>query len=188
MKWSVDLSYCSRKQPSELVRLARPSCKQSHKNAWVDVFVQRFFCVAHLRWCHNGWASNILIVVTSIWVRTINWGNFHFKSLLRKKKIHLAVIFSSKCYCWVWRMVDSLCYSSRKIPERYENSFVDYGINNQKLSYLMMQITKDLNSASVLQNSRRGWWAGQKGVHTTTFHLPCPFIDRDGFIDRVWSK
>ena len=21
------------------------------------------FCFAHLRWCHNGWASNILIVV-----------------------------------------------------------------------------------------------------------------------------
>ena len=51
-------------------------------------------------------------------------------------------------------MVDSLCYSSRKIPERYENSFMAYGINNQKLCY--MEITKDLNSASVLQNSRRG--------------------------------
>ena len=23
----------------------------------------RFFCFAHRRWCHNGWASNILIVV-----------------------------------------------------------------------------------------------------------------------------
>ena len=49
-------------------------------------------------------------------------------------------------------MVDSLYYSSRKIPERCENSFVDYRINYQKLCYLMRQITKDLNSASVCKN------------------------------------
>ena len=23
----------------------------------------KIFCFAHFRWCHNGWASNILIVV-----------------------------------------------------------------------------------------------------------------------------
>ena len=46
-------------------------------------------------------------------------------------------------------MVDSLYYSSRKIPERCENSFVDYKINHQKLCYLMKQITKDLNLATV---------------------------------------
>ena len=45
-------------------------------------------------------------------------------------------------------MVDSLFYSIRKIPERCENSFVDYRINYQKLCYLMKQITKDLNSAT----------------------------------------
>ena len=45
-------------------------------------------------------------------------------------------------------MVDSLYYSSRKIAERCENSFVDYKIDYQKLCYLMRQITKDLNSAS----------------------------------------
>ena len=42
-------------------------------------------------------------------------------------------------------MVDSLYYSSRKISERCENSFLDYRINYQKLCYLMRQITKDLN-------------------------------------------
>ena len=26
-----------------------------------------------------------------------------------------------KCHCWVWRMIDSLYYSSRKVPERCEN-------------------------------------------------------------------
>ena len=46
-------------------------------------------------------------------------------------------------------MVDSPYYSSLKIPERCENSFVDYGINYQKFCYLMSQITKGLNSASV---------------------------------------
>ena len=46
-------------------------------------------------------------------------------------------------------MVDSLYYSSRKIP-RCENSFGDYRINYQKLCYLMRLITKDLNSANVV--------------------------------------
>ena len=55
-----------------------------------------------------------------------------------------------KCHCWVWRMVDSLYYSSRKISERCENSFVNYKIYYQKLCYLMRQITKDLNWPSVL--------------------------------------
>ena len=66
------------------------------------------------------------------------------------KKLTSSRKFSSKCYCWVWRMVDSLYYSSRKIPERCENSFVDCRINYQKLCYLMRQITKDLNSANVI--------------------------------------
>ena len=38
-----------------------------------------------------------------------------------------------KCYCWVWRMIDSFYYSSRKIPERCENSFVQCRINYEKL-------------------------------------------------------
>ena len=46
-------------------------------------------------------------------------------------------------------MVDSFYYSSRKIPERCENSSVDYRINYQKLCYLLRQITKDLNSVTV---------------------------------------
>ena len=41
-------------------------------------------------------------------------------------------------------MVDSLYYSSRKIPEKCENSFVDYRMNYQKLCYLIRQITNDL--------------------------------------------
>ena len=38
-------------------------------------------------------------------------------------------------------MVDSLYYSSWKIPERYENSFVGYRIN-----YQTEQITKDFRT------------------------------------------
>ena len=45
-----------------------------------------------------------------------------------------------KCHCWVWRMIDSLYYSSRKIPERCENSFVNYRINYQKLCYSLRRI------------------------------------------------
>ena len=42
-------------------------------------------------------------------------------------------------------MIDSLYYSSRKVPGRCENSFVNYRINYQKLCDLMRQITKELN-------------------------------------------
>ena len=45
-----------------------------------------------------------------------------------------------KCHCWVWRMVDSLYYSSRKISKRCENSFVNYRIYYQKLSYSLRRI------------------------------------------------
>ena len=34
--------------------------------------------------------------------------------------------FFCKCHCWVWRMIDSLYYSSRKVPGRCENSFVTW--------------------------------------------------------------
>ena len=51
-------------------------------------------------------------------------------------------------------MVDNLYYSSRKITKRCENSFVDYRINYQKICYLLRQITKDLNSASVSRHLR----------------------------------
>ena len=42
-------------------------------------------------------------------------------------------------------MIDSLYYSSRKVPGRFEDSFVNYRINYQKLCDLMRQITKELN-------------------------------------------
>ena len=45
-----------------------------------------------------------------------------------------------KCHCWVRRMIDSHYYSSRKIPERCENSFVNYRINYQKLCYSLRRI------------------------------------------------
>ena len=54
-----------------------------------------------------------------------------------------------KCHCWVWRMVNSLYYSSRQISERCENSFVNYRMNYQKLCDLMRQITKEMNLPTV---------------------------------------
>ena len=61
------------------------------------------------------------------------------------KKFTSRIFCKCKCHCWVWRMIDSLYYSSRKIPERWENSFVNYRINLPKA---LLFITKDLNSAT----------------------------------------
>ena len=57
-------------------------------------------------------------------------------------------------------MVDSLYYSSRKIPERCENSFVNYRIYYQKLCDLMRQITKEMNWPS-------GPYKAQERIHFT---------------------
>ena len=56
------------------------------------------------------------------------------------KKFTSEIFCKCKCHYWVWRMIDSLYYSSRKIPERWENSFVNYRINNQKLCYSLRRI------------------------------------------------
>ena len=54
-----------------------------------------------------------------------------------------------KCHCWVWRMIDSLYYLSRKIRERYENSFLNCRINYQKFCYSLQRIwTQPLYSFS----------------------------------------
>ena len=47
-------------------------------------------------------------------------------------------------------MVDSLYYSSRKIPERCENYFVDYRINYQKLCYLMSVTVQKISITSLI--------------------------------------
>ena len=56
------------------------------------------------------------------------------------KNLGLGFCCKCKCHWWVWRMINSLYYSSRKIPERCENSFVNYRINYQKLSYSLRRI------------------------------------------------
>ena len=62
-------------------------------------------------------------------------------------------------------MVDSLYYSSRKIPERCKNSFVDHRINYQKLCYLIRQITKDLNSATICHRFVMLSWLHMQCLH-----------------------
>ena len=50
------------------------------------------FCFAHLRWCHNGWASNILIVVDTGYTgihHSKYWMPIHYDTIedgLNKKK------------------------------------------------------------------------------------------------------
>ena len=54
-------------------------------------------------------------------------------SMAFTKKFTSGIFCKCKCHCRVWRMIDSLYYSSRKIPERCENSFVNYRIDYQNL-------------------------------------------------------
>ena len=50
------------------------------------------FCFAHLRWCHNGWASNILIVVdTGV---DAKWWTVHYKEMFCKwLKLNLIKVY-----------------------------------------------------------------------------------------------
>ena len=57
------------------------------------------FCFAHLRWCHNGWASNILIVVDTGYAgihHSKYWMPIHYDTIEdgQNKKSHLLF---SKC-------------------------------------------------------------------------------------------
>ena len=52
------------------------------------------FCFAHLRWCHNGWASNILIVVDTGYAgihHSKYWMPIHYDTIEdgQNKKFHL---------------------------------------------------------------------------------------------------
>ena len=52
------------------------------------------FCFAHLRWCHNGWASNILIVVDTGYAgihHSEYWMPIHYDTIEdgQNKKSHL---------------------------------------------------------------------------------------------------
>ena len=52
------------------------------------------FCFAHLRWCHNGWASNILIVVDTGYAgihHSKYWMPIHYDTIEdgQNKKSHL---------------------------------------------------------------------------------------------------
>ena len=52
------------------------------------------FCFAHLRWCHNGWVSNILIVVDTGYAgihHSKYWMPIHYDTIEdgQNKKSHL---------------------------------------------------------------------------------------------------
>ena len=48
-------------------------------------------------------------------------------------------LFFGKCYCWVWRMIDNLYYSSGGGVK----TLVDYKINYEKLCYSLQKIWTD---------------------------------------------
>ena len=57
-----------------------------------------FVCFAHLRWCHNGWASNILS--GGYWRRLNYWTPIHYDTFENvEKKLHLLFSFLFRiCY------------------------------------------------------------------------------------------
>ena len=76
------------------------------------------FCFAHLRWCHNGWASNILIVVDTGYAgihHSKYWMPIHYDTIEdgQNKKSHLLF---SKWKLWSFGKkpcgIDSITHSS----------------------------------------------------------------------------
>ena len=60
------------------------------------------FCFAHLRWCHNGWASNILIVVDTGYAgihHSKYWMPIHYDTIEdgQKQKISSFILSKSPC-------------------------------------------------------------------------------------------
>ena len=90
-----------------------------------------------------------------------------------------------KCHCWVWRMIDSLYYSSRKVPGRCENSFVNYRINYQKLCDLMRQITKDLNWPLV---SKYAYTLSNPILKCLMIKNKWTFLELDYIYDQAWLR
>ena len=69
------------------------------------------FCFAHLRWCHNGWASNILIVVDTGYAgihHSKYWMPIHYDTIEdgQNKKSHLLFSNSYPCmHCLMFPIV-----------------------------------------------------------------------------------
>ena len=90
-------------------------------------------------------------------------------------------------------MVDSLYYSSRKIPERCENSRVDYILNYQKFCYLMRQIRKHLNSASGSETHKAHQYRDCAFRYGNTSYpirpsFLCDSLNLRAMVSLVWSK
>ena len=78
----------------------------------------RFFCFAHFRWCHNGWASNILIVVDTGYAgihHSKYWMPIHYDTIEdgQNKKSHL--LFSNS------KLMEFECISAKNldIPQKF---------------------------------------------------------------------
>ena len=97
----------------------------------------------------------------------------------------------SKCHCWVWRMVDSLYYSSQKIPKRCENSFVNYRIYYQKLCYSLRRIwTKPvyIKTKKVFKKMRELCWCGRCNQKDKWGKSNIPFASYVIFSNHIVEK
>ena len=87
------------------------------------------FCFAHLRWCHNGWASNILIVVDTGYAgihHSKYWMPIHYDTIEdgQNKKSHL--LFSKTSFfskCGSWSASDPLDWISSSLLNSSTQSF-----------------------------------------------------------------
>ena len=75
------------------------------------------FCFSHLRWCHNGWASNVLIVVDTGYAgihHSKYWMPIHYDTIEdgQNKKSHL--LFSNYILL-PWKIFKGLVSDSHNI-------------------------------------------------------------------------
>ena len=88
----------------------------------------RFFCFAHLRWCHNGWTSNILSGGCRRRPRLKYWMPIHYDTIEdgQNKQTHLLFSFLVRIVLFLYFIGEIYCQKYHYIHWLHLNNYTPY--------------------------------------------------------------